>query len=206
MNRARRKNDLAAAQLAPAVAPLQTQSDRARAREQHAVDLCVPEDGQVVAPACCFEIGIVCADPDAVAIVDRIRRDAERMRRIVVGRPRIAEIERCFAAGLVDRAPLRNRRSIDRDGAVVAMPRRVTETQIGLAAIEVRQHVLVGPAFATFRRPFVKILDGAADGDLSVYRRTSRRRRARANSGAASARTCGAPSDRRSGDAAYSGQ
>jgi hypothetical protein len=172
-HRAGSQDHLAAAHLAPAAGDVRAHADGAVLVEHHPVDERLAEDGQVVAPSGWLDIGVVGADADAIAAVDRVGRDAGRPWRVVVSLPGIARVQRGFSQRLVDGAPFRDRRAIDGDRPCVAVIVGGGEAQVGLQPVERRQHLGEGPPCASGGGPAVIVLGHAADGDLAVDRRAA---------------------------------
>ena len=105
VNRAGRQDDLVGVDVVNAAARHATHADRAIAVEQHGVDERVAQHGKVVAATMRIEVRVVCVDARVIAAVDRVWRYAERARRVVIRRPRVAEIDCTLRERKIDRAP-----------------------------------------------------------------------------------------------------
>ena len=174
VDRARAQQHVAGAQLLPARRRAgSARPPRDVALEEHAVDRARRPGSTGSGARDRLEVRVVRADAHAVAAVDRVRRDAERARRVVIRRPAMTEVERGLAERLVHRAPARERRAVDRDRTRVTVVVRRAVAQVGLEPVEVRQQLGERPALAALRGPAVEVLDHAADGDLSVHRRAA---------------------------------
>ena len=94
------------------------------------------DDGEVGAAARRLEVAVVGRDADAGAAVDRIRRRAGSLGRVVILAPAVAETDGGVFQGAIDRAPVGDGRAIDRDRAGLAVIGRVAEIDVGFQPLK----------------------------------------------------------------------
>ena len=144
-------------------------ADRARAVEQDAQHLRVRLDRQVVAAADVRQqVRARCAPPFAVLLRDLVEADAFLLRAVEIVGERQAGLPRGFQVARMERVA--GAQVAHPQRAVAAVP-RIVEALVVLAQAEVRQHVVVAPAFVAERGPAVVVDAMAADIDHRVDRR-----------------------------------
>ena len=173
MDRARRDDDLAAAELGLSSVDQRLDADAARPFEQQLLDLRQGRDRQIVAqPGARIEIADRRRDPAVVEVGDRDREIAVLELGVLV--------QDVFEPGLVERlgdrlgvaVPQIGEDAADRDAAVLAVPRTV-EIHVALDLFEIGQDRIPVPSGGTARFPFVVIGRRAAVGELAVDRRAA---------------------------------
>ena len=174
MDRARRDDDLAAAELGLLAFDQRLDADAARALEQQLAEPAViGRDRQVAAqPGAGIEIADRRRDAAVVEVGDRDREIAVLEFAVLV----LDVVEPGLLERLGDRlgvaVPHIGEDAADRDAAVLAVPRPV-EIHVALDFFEIGQHRVPVPARGAARLPLVVIGRRAAIGELAVDRRAA---------------------------------